>query len=66
MSIGLEGLINQINTIEKSTLSSEKYTGYEDQFQTFLAIGLLLLLIELFMNEKRTKMVDKFKLFEET
>ena len=65
MSIGLEGLINQINTIEKSTLSSEKYTGYEDQFQPFLAIGLLLLLIELFMNEKRTKMVDKFKLFEE-
>ena len=65
MSIGLEGLINQINTIEKSTLSSEKYTGYEDQFQPFLAIGLLLLLIELFMNEKRTKMVDKIKLFEE-
>ena len=31
----------------------------------FLAIGLLLLLIELFMNEKRTKMIDKFKLFEE-
>ena len=65
MNIGLDGLINQINTIEKSTLSSQKYTGYEDQFQPFLAIGLLLLLIELFINEKRTKMVDKVKLFEE-
>ena len=65
MSIGLDGLINQINTIEKSTLSSQKYTGYEDQFQPFLAIGLLLLLIELFINEKRTRMADKIKLFEE-
>jgi len=64
MSIGLDGLINQINSIEKATLSTEKYTGYEDQFQPFLAIGLLLLLIELFFNEKRTKMVDKIKLFE--
>lgn len=65
MNIGLEGLINQINTIEKATLSSEKYTGYEDQFQPFLAIGLFLLLMELFINEKRTKMIDKIKLFEE-
>lgn len=64
LSIGLDGLINQINSIDKSTLSTEKYSGYEDQFQPFLAIGLLLLLIELFINEKRTKMVDKIKLFD--
>lgn len=65
MSIGLEGLIDQINAIEKATLSTEKYSGYEDQFQPFLAMGLLLLLIELFINEKRTKMADRVKLFEE-
>jgi len=64
MNIGLEGLINQINSIEKSTLSTEKYTGYEDQFQPFLAIGLLLLLIDLFINEKRAKLVDNIKLFD--
>lgn len=64
MSIGLDGLIDQINHIEKSTLSTEKYTGYDDQFQPFLAIGLILLLIELFISEKRGKIADKLKLFE--
>jgi len=65
MSIGLDGLIDQINSIEKNTLSTEKYTGYDDQFQPFLAIGLILLLIDLFITEKRGKLVDKIKLFEQ-
>ena len=64
MSIGLDGLIDQINKIDKSTLSKEKYTSYDDQFQPFLAIGVIFLLLNFFINEKRNKISDKLKLFE--
>lgn len=64
LNVGIDGIVDQLNSIEKSIISQEKYTGYDDQFQPFLLIGILLLLIDFFISDKRNKLTDKFNLFK--
>ncbi len=64
LNVGIEGIVEQLNAIEKTTMSQEKYTGYDDQFQPYLLIGILLLLIDFFITDKRNKLTDKFNLFK--
>lgn len=64
LNVGIEGIIEQLNAIEKTTMSQEKYTGYDDQYQPYLLIGLLLLMIDFFITDKRNKLADKFNLFK--
>ncbi len=52
-SIGLDGLVGDINEIEKTTLKTDKYLTYSDHFQIFLFIGLLLIGMDLFLTEKK-------------
>jgi len=62
MSVGLEGLVEQINTTEKSALGKEKYTAYDDHFQPFLWLGILLLLIDILILENKTTLREHFKI----
>jgi Ca-activated chloride channel family protein len=62
MSVGLEGLVEQINTTEKSALGKEKYTAYDDHFQPFLWLGILLLLIDILILENKTTIREHFKI----
>ncbi len=64
LSVGLDGLLDSINKIEKKTLSKDDYLGYDDKFQIYLLIGLLMILAEMFINEKRSKLLEKLNLFE--
>lgn len=64
LNVGIDGIVNQLNDIEKTTMSQEKYTGYDDQFQPYLLMGILLLLIDFFITDKRNKLNDKFNLFK--
>ena len=64
MNIGLKNIINRINKIEKSTLETNRYTTYEDKFQIYLVIGILFLILELSITEKRTANWEQFKLFK--
>ncbi|MBP8792276.1 MAG: VWA domain-containing protein [Lutibacter sp.] len=50
---------------EKNEFESKEFSDYEDQFQWFIGIGLLLLLIDVFMLEKKTKWIQKLNLFNE-
>jgi len=59
--VNLEGLLESIREIEKTEMESALYTDYEDQYQWFLAIGLLLLAIEFFLSEKRSGIVHKIQ-----
>jgi len=59
--VNLEGLLESIREIEKTEMESALYTDYEDQYQWFLAIGLLLLSIEFFLSEKRSGIVHKLQ-----
>ena len=64
LNVGLEEIVEQLNKIEKTAMSQEKYTGYDDQFQPYLLLGILLLLIDFFISDKRNKLTDKFNLFK--
>ncbi len=64
LNVGIDGMIDQLNAIEKTTMSQEKYTGYDDQFQPYLLIGFILLSLEFFISDKRTKLTDKLNLFK--
>lgn len=65
LNVGIDGIVEHLNAIEKTTMSQEKYTGYDDQFQPYLLIGILLLLIDFFITDKRNKLTDKLNLFKE-
>lgn len=48
---------------EKSEFESTKLSDYKDQFQWFVGFGLLFLIIDAFMFEKKTKWIQKLNLF---
>ncbi|MCG8754317.1 vWA domain-containing protein [Tenacibaculum finnmarkense] len=63
---------NPVNAIEKiitnaqkSEFETKQFSDYKDQFQWFLGIGLLFLIIDLFFFERKTKWVKKADLFNE-
>ena len=62
-------VVNRIGEIlketEKKEFESKKFSEYKDQFQWFLAIGLLLLFIEIFLFDSKTFWVKKLNLFNE-
>ena len=52
--IGLLALQERINKLGKKTFDSKIYTDYEDRFQIFIAVSLLLLLIESALTERKS------------
>lgn len=50
---------------EKSEFESTQFSDYKDQFQWFLGIGLLFLLIDVFLLDKKTKWIENLNLFNE-
>lgn len=61
--VGLDYLFTEINNLEKVEFSSKMITDYEDRYQYFVALTILLLLIESFLHEKKNKLVNRIKLF---
>ena len=62
-NFGLKKIYNDISKIEKTEFDSKIFSDYEDRFQYFIAISALLLLIEIFIFERRSKWARKIKLF---
>ncbi len=61
--IGLNALFDEINKMQKEEMESRVYSEYEDQFQYFFAVGLLLILLEFIILERRNKYLKNIKLF---
>jgi Ca-activated chloride channel family protein len=61
--------VNEIGDIianaEKSEFETKQFSDYKDQFQWFLALGLLFLFADVFLFEKKTKWLTKADLFNE-
>lgn len=51
---------------EKSEFETKQFSDYKDQFQWFLGFGILFLLIDVLLLEKKTKWIQKLNLFNET
>lgn len=61
--VGLNALFDEINKLEKEEMETLVYSEYDDQFQYFFAIGLLLLLLEFVILERKNKYFIKVNLF---
>jgi Ca-activated chloride channel family protein len=60
---GLDRIFEEIDQLEKAEIETQMFSEYEDRFQYFLAIALLLLVAELLIPQKRSRWADKIKLF---
>ena len=61
---GLGKIFEDISKIQKSEIEEKQFSDYEDQFQYFIALALLILLTDLFVFERRTKWLQKFQPFK--
>lgn len=63
---GLGAIFKDISKIEKSEIEEKQFSDYEDRFQFFVFPALLLLILDLFVFERRTRWMQRFKPFERT
>lgn len=61
----VEQVKNAINTIEKTEFETQQVAEYQTQFQWFVGFSLLLIIIEIFFLEQKTKWLEKLNLFNE-
>ncbi|RZJ68112.1 MAG: VWA domain-containing protein [Flavobacterium sp.] len=54
-----------LDTIERSELETQQFTDFNSQFQWFIGIAFVLLAIDVFLLEKKTKWIRKMNLFNE-
>ena len=54
-----------IGNAQKTAFETKQFSDYKDQFQWFLGIGILFLLIDVFFLDKKTKWLKKVNLFNE-
>ncbi len=54
-----------ISNAQKSEFETTQFSDYKDQFQWFVGIGLLFLIIDIFFFERKTKWIKKADLFNE-
>ena len=62
---GLNALFEEINKMEKKEIGSKVFTDYKDRFQIFIGLAILLLLLDLFILERKNKWSSKINLFED-
>jgi len=58
-------LKNALDNIQKTEFESSQMADFKSQFQWFLGFGFFLLLLDVFLLEKKTKWVEKMNLFNE-
>ena len=60
---GLGVLFSELSKMEKVKFGSKVFSDYEDRFQYFLGLALVLLILEFFIAEKKSKWLSKLNLF---
>ena len=63
--IPVKQISDVIANAQKSEFETKQFSDYKDQFQWFLAIGILFLLLDVFLFDKKTKWLRKVDLFNE-
>ncbi len=65
MSIGLDEIVDSVNSMEKSELSAVRFEEFNEQFQYLLGIALILFVLEFFVLERRDPLLKRFNIFNE-
>jgi len=61
---GIRLIMKELDALDKKEFKAKMYTDYENRFQYFLATALLLLLVEFFTGELKSKWFARLRLFE--
>ena len=61
--IGLTTLFSEINKMGKAEIESQSYSEYDDQYQWFVALAILLFLLDFIILERKNKYLKNVKLF---
>ena len=61
----VDDIINELKEMDKKEFESKQFVSFKDQFQWFLGFGLLLLLIDSIVFNKKTKWIEKLNLLNE-
>jgi Ca-activated chloride channel homolog len=62
--VGLDDLFDEINKMQKTEMETKTFSEYEEQFQYFFIAGLILLLLEFVILERKNKYLKNIKLFK--
>jgi Ca-activated chloride channel family protein len=63
-NIGLDEVFNEIKKMKKQDLEGKMYTEYNDQFQIFAGVVLLLLLIDFLIMERKNRRFSNLRIFK--
>ncbi|PTX60636.1 Ca-activated chloride channel family protein [Kordia periserrulae] len=58
-------ITERLSTMNKTEFEAKKFSEYQDQFQWFLGLGIFLLLLDVFLLERKTAWLQKLNLFNE-
>lgn len=61
---GLGIVMDQINKIQRKTVDSKSFKDFEDRFQFFIALAIILLVAEFFITNRKSQRLSNLKLFE--
>jgi Ca-activated chloride channel family protein len=61
----IELIENILNNAEKKEFEVKQFSDFKDQFQWFVGLGLLFLVLDVFLFQKKTKWIQKLNLFNE-
>ncbi|MEI6122802.1 MAG: VWA domain-containing protein [Bacteroidota bacterium] len=62
--VGLNSVFNELSKMEKKNYEAKVYAEYSNTFPYFVAFALLLLLIEFFIFERKTRLTRNLSFFE--
>ncbi len=61
--VGLNKIFDEIKRLEQNTYDVKSYSDYDDKFQYFIGIALILLFINYIINERKSRLADKLNIF---
>lgn len=63
-NVGLIRLYNNLRKLNQGEIETKVYSEYDDQFSYLVALALILLLVDLFIMNKKNKWLSNIKIFE--
>jgi Ca-activated chloride channel family protein len=64
ISYTLEKIYDTINQLEKTTFEKRKFQDYDNKFQIYLWIALFFLILEILFFERKGKIIQKIRIFD--
>lgn len=62
-NVGLEDILEEINKMQKTEIETQMFSEYDDLFPYFFAVGLVILLLEFLIMERKNRFLRQIKLF---